>query len=59
MIIPCRLCGETTHNEDGSPTGTVYIYQRIDGKFKLARQLTLHVPMIYIHDTCLTEVSER
>lgn len=55
-MITCKLCDLPTYNPDGSTIGTIWVYQRIDGTIRKARQLVLHVPLIQIHDNCLKEL---
>lgn len=49
----CILCQKPILLEDdGSHVDEVYVYQRIDGKLKLATDIVLHTPMYFAHAMC-------
>ena len=59
MTLRCKVCDEPTHDDGGSPIGTVLCYQKVNGKIQLARELVLHAPMFYIHEFCLEALDDR
>ncbi len=54
----CVLCGENPYADDGSPKEDTYLYQIIDGKIRLARDIVLHVPMFQVHTRCRAQLDE-
>ena len=52
-MIPCKLCGGPTHNDEGVPIGEVLVYQIVNGRFQLARELVVGAPILHIHLCCV------
>jgi hypothetical protein len=52
-MIPCKLCGESTHDEHGWPIGEVLVYQIVNHRFQLARELVLGAPLLHMHRSCV------
>jgi hypothetical protein len=49
----CLICGKHPMlDDDGAHLEEVYVYQRIDGKLQLAKEIVLHQPLYFIHAEC-------
>lgn len=53
--IYCHMCGNPCYDELGHPIEKIYVYQNVDGRYRLAREIVLHKPLIHIHFQCLPE----
>ena len=58
-MMECKLCGDPTHDEEGWPLGTVLVFQKVNGKIQLAKDLVLGTPMHYVHEACLEALDDR
>ena len=52
-MIPCKLCGESTHDDEGVPIGEVLVYQIVNNMFQLARELVVGAPILHMHRSCV------
>lgn len=53
----CKLCDAICFSpETGKPHEETLVYQHVNGKWQLARELVLHAPMIFIHSRCIREL---